>query len=206
MFAQHKIQNLENLLDNKNKEGVSSDFEKSKPEASTSGLIDNTVDSAKGNRTLDAIDDSNVLFPPNYCNGKSIKKGKKRPDSQKPGLKFKSENLSENTLRNDELVTDNPNLSFHEFSYKGNYMSEGFIKLSRAFLQSDKWQNLIPNHKVILIKILELVCFQPRTFDDFGVILDLQPGELCIPIRDLADKCGVGIDRNVVERCLLKLK
>ena len=84
-------------------------------------------------------------------------------------------------------------------------MSQGFIQLPRAFLESHDWKTLKSSDRIIFITILENAAFAPTKFNNHETIIDLNPGDLCISERDLTDRCAPDITYKMVRGALERL-
>lgn len=78
--------------------------------------------------------------------------------------------------------------------------SKGHIRVPRSLTQDPLFRDLPCEYKIVIYTILENVCYRPQRFNDHGIIIELQPGQLCMPYRELAERCGKDITKNHVER------
>ncbi len=81
----------------------------------------------------------------------------------------------------------------------------GFIKLPRSLLSNPLWQELNSLNQKLFITILFKCAYYNRKFDNRGLLIDLQPGELCASMRQIASWCGKEFTKNHVNRGLDKL-
>ena len=130
---------------------------------------------------------------------------KKDLDNKKPE-DYSSGSLNGSDNRSNIVDVGNPTIFDPLIIHNGKNMAEGFIKIPRSLLNSETWEKLIPKHKVVFLTIMKIVCYRPFSFDDFGVIINLLPGQVCTTYKELADKCGKGINKNDSERGIKKLK
>ncbi len=84
--------------------------------------------------------------------------------------------------------------------------NNGYICLPRSLLENALWKDLPPQYKEVFTTVLELVCWKPKKFDDHGIIIDLEIGQICISERELLERCGKYISRNDIQRSFVKLK
>lgn len=82
----------------------------------------------------------------------------------------------------------------------------GYFSLPRSFTRDPLWIELPLSYQNVFLVILDHVCWEPRKFDDHGVILDLQPGQICTTERDLAKKCHKSVTNVIVHRSIDKFK
>lgn len=85
-------------------------------------------------------------------------------------------------------------------------MSFGFLSFNRSFLDDPLWVSLTPDEQHVFNIIAKLACYRPQKFNDHGLIIDLEPGQLCISQVDLAKKCHRSITKTKIERAIEKLK
>lgn len=82
--------------------------------------------------------------------------------------------------------------------YNSDQHSKGFFKIPRSLRDHPQYESAHVIHRHILHTIIEHCSWKPRKFDDHLVVLDIAPGELCISLRELADLCGPGCNKNWV--------
>lgn len=79
------------------------------------------------------------------------------------------------------------------------------IRIPRSLLDDPIWEELTPIQQHVFNVILKNVCYFPRKFDDSGVLIDLEPGQMCVSIRRIQELCHASISKNDVERSIKKL-
>lgn len=84
-------------------------------------------------------------------------------------------------------------------------MSNGYYSIPRSLDENEVWESLPLSYQHVFIKIVQLACYKPKKFDDFGTILDLKPGQLCISERELLRRCNKDISKENIHRILKKL-
>ncbi len=94
---------------------------------------------------------------------------------------------------------------FFATSLRGNFMSNGFIKLPRSLFTDPLWKELSPHCQMIFLEILSHVCYSPQKFLDHGKIIELEPGQICTTIRAIQKWCGPHFSKNDVERSIKQL-
>lgn len=80
--------------------------------------------------------------------------------------------------------------------------SQGFIQIPRSLLNDPLWIDLSPGYREVFIIILENACFRPQKFNDSGIIIELEPGQVCASIRQITKWLGKYGDKNIVERAI----
>ena len=83
-------------------------------------------------------------------------------------------------------------------------MSFGYFSLPRSLTRNPLWLDLPPAYKEVFMVILDHCVWKPTKFDDHGLIIDLQPAQICISERELLKKCGKYISRNDIQRSIKK--
>lgn len=71
-----------------------------------------------------------------------------------------------------------------------------------SIFQHHLFRSASAEQKLVLIYLIRKCVWKPTKFDDHGHTIELQPGQVAITIRDLAEE--IGVDRNVVARALKK--
>lgn len=79
---------------------------------------------------------------------------------------------------------------------------DAFLKLPRSLLSCQIFKSLPTSYKWVIICMYELAAYTTTTLDDHGILVTLQPGQLMITHRQLANYAGV--DKNIVSRALEK--
>lgn len=82
----------------------------------------------------------------------------------------------------------------------------GFFCLPRSLTRDPLWLDLPPAYQHVFLVLIDRAVFTPTKFDDHGVVIDLNPGQLCASIREILDWCGKYTSKNDVERAIVKLK
>lgn len=86
-------------------------------------------------------------------------------------------------------------------------MNDGYIKIPRSLLNDPLWKSLPFTYRHVYLTILQHMVFKETTYDDFGVLVTLKPGELITTIRRLAELCNeTDIDKSLIERALAKFE
>lgn len=81
------------------------------------------------------------------------------------------------------------------------------IRIPKSLLDDPLWIDLPPAYKEVFMVILKNVLWKaPQKFDDYGKIIEIQIGQICISEADLLAKCGKFITSNDVQRSILKMK
>lgn len=80
----------------------------------------------------------------------------------------------------------------------------GYFSIPRSLIEDPLWYDLPDSYQRVFITLLSIACYKPRKFDNRGHLIDLFPGDLCITIRELSEKCGKWTSKNDVERALNK--
>jgi len=80
------------------------------------------------------------------------------------------------------------------------------IRLPRSLLLDPLYQSLSLKHQNVFLTIILLAIWEPQPFDDHGVNVDLNPGQICISEQDLADKCHRDVSKIDAHRAIKKLK
>ncbi len=75
---------------------------------------------------------------------------------------------------------------------------EGFIKLPRALEEHPAWTDARLAHKAIFMTILQRTTFKKTTHNVNGNLFDLEPGQLCASIRNIAKWSGKDATRDDV--------
>lgn len=81
-------------------------------------------------------------------------------------------------------------------------LSQGYIRIPRSLVDDPYYLAASVFHKQVLLTIIKLACWRPYEFNDNGNTINLEPGQLCISMRELTKKCGKGITKNHVEGAL----
>lgn len=121
----------------------------------------------------------------------------------------------ENIRFDDSLIISEPCNSFNKECFMSQEIS-GFIQLPRSLLENEIWNSLRLKYRHVLLIILKKCAWKPCKYNDNGQIIHLNPGELCVSYRELAEWCNQNVkfredevDRNIIERAVsvfLKLK
>lgn len=64
-------------------------------------------------------------------------------------------------------------------------MSDNYIRLPRSLILDPEYQDLSDFEQRLYTIILTIAAWKPRKFNDFGEIIDIQPGQICISEREL---------------------
>jgi hypothetical protein len=64
-------------------------------------------------------------------------------------------------------------------------MSRGFIKFPRSLFSDPIWLNFSPDEKAIFLALVVNAAWEETTYDDFGVLVILKPGQLIMTQREL---------------------
>ncbi len=83
-------------------------------------------------------------------------------------------------------------------------MTSGYISIPRSLLDDPLWVDMPHGYQHVFMVLLQHVCFRPRKFDDYGMIIELQPGQICISERGLLKLCNKYTTYNDVQRGLEK--
>ncbi len=76
--------------------------------------------------------------------------------------------------------------------------SQGHFNIPRSITRSTQYYSMPSKYKVIFQTILDHVSYKSEKFNDHGILIDLEPGQLCISIRELAKISGPDISRDDV--------
>jgi predicted small secreted protein len=96
------------------------------------------------------------------------------------------------------------------YKRNGASMSDsGFIALPRSLLEDPKWLGMKMKYQRVFLTILTSAVYKPTKWDIQGNSIILMPGQLCISLRRLVEKCNENtkfktelIDKNIVERAV----
>jgi hypothetical protein len=126
-------------------------------------------------------------------------------EKRKPGLAGPGDAIAEAAIE-DDVVTST--LSYPVFTDNANnllaaelgmgYHTNGFIKVPRSLLADPRFYGAHALYRIVFLKILELVCWAPTEFNDNRVMINLEPGQVCMSIRELTKQCGKGVSKNWV--------
>lgn len=78
-------------------------------------------------------------------------------------------------------------------------MQDGFIKLPRSLDENPHWVDARPNHIRIFMTIVFRAAFKKMTHNIQGVLIEIQPLQLCATIRQILDWSGKWVSKNDVE-------
>ncbi len=122
------------------------------------------------------------------------------PESKRPDPLRSSLGVPEKTASTDihAILPQTPFLNNRDFSVSG------FLKLPRSLLDDPLWIETPPAQKDVFLTILKLTPYHHRLFDDFGHMIELKAGQICISIREIKEKCGKWITKNQVEDALAR--
>lgn len=82
-------------------------------------------------------------------------------------------------------------------------MAEGnWIKLYRKMIDDPAFVNSTPAQVKVLLTVMFLAAWTPKKWDVLGHEFTIQPGEVFISTRDLADRAGDGVSHKVVRGAL----
>jgi len=89
-------------------------------------------------------------------------------------------------------------------------MCNGFIKLYRELLDHPTILSLKDDEHRMFIKLLQKLCYSECQQDDFGILIDLKPGQYMTTLREFAEICGLKKPetqgKRKIEAFFLKLK
>lgn len=81
-----------------------------------------------------------------------------------------------------------------------------FFSIPRSLTQDPLFYKLSLKHQKIFLTIIEHAIYKAQKLDDFGVIIELQPGQVLTTFRQIVEWCNCKeISKNDVERCVKKL-
>ena len=82
-------------------------------------------------------------------------------------------------------------------------MAEGnWIKLYRKMIDDPAFVNSTPAQVKVLLTVMFLAAWTPKKWDVLGHEFTIQPGEVFVSTRDLADRAGDGVSHKVVRGAL----
>lgn len=86
-------------------------------------------------------------------------------------------------------------------------MAEGnWIKLYRKMIDDPIFVNSTGPQVKVLMTVMFLAAWTPKKWDVLGHELTIQPGEVFISTRDLADRAGDDVSREVVRKALVRFE
>ncbi len=86
-------------------------------------------------------------------------------------------------------------------------MAEGnWIKLYRKMIDDPAFVNSTPAQVKVLLTVMFLAAWTPKKWDVLGHEFTIQPGEAFISTRDLADRAGDGVSREIVRKALVRFE
>lgn len=86
-------------------------------------------------------------------------------------------------------------------------MAEGnWIKLYRKMIDDPIFVNSTGPQVKVLMTVMFLAAWTPKKWDVLGHELTIQPGEVFISTRDLADRAGDDVSRDVVRKALVRFE
>lgn len=86
-------------------------------------------------------------------------------------------------------------------------MAEGnWIKLYRKMIDDPAFVNSTPAQVKVLLTVMFLAAWTPKKWDVLGHEFTIQPGEAFVSTRDLADRAGDGVSREIVRKALVRFE
>lgn len=86
-------------------------------------------------------------------------------------------------------------------------MAEGnWIKLYRKMIDDPAFVNSTPAQVKVLLTVMFLAAWTPKKWDVLGHEFTIQPGEVFVSTRDLADRAGDGVSREIVRKALVRFE
>lgn len=86
-------------------------------------------------------------------------------------------------------------------------MAEGnWIKLYRKMIDDPAFVNSTPAQVKVLLTVMFLAAWTPKKWDVLGHEFTIQPGEVFVSTRDLADRAGDGVSREIVRKALARFE
>ena len=86
-------------------------------------------------------------------------------------------------------------------------MAEGnWIKLYRKMIDDPAFVNSTGPQVKVLLTVMFLAAWTPKKWDVLGREFTIQPGEVFISTRDLADRAGDDVSREVVRKALVRFE
>lgn len=86
-------------------------------------------------------------------------------------------------------------------------MAEGnWIKLYRKMIDDPIFVNSTGTQVKVLLTVMFLAAWTPKKWDVLGHEFTIQPGEVFISTRDLADRAGDDVSREVVRKALVRFE
>lgn len=80
----------------------------------------------------------------------------------------------------------------------------GYVKLWRSLLRKPIWYNSTPEHKSVLMALMMMAEWQPRSWEWKGEKINLQPGQFVTSVASITQACGRGVTtksvRDAIER------
>lgn len=86
-------------------------------------------------------------------------------------------------------------------------MAEGnWIKIYRKMIDDPAFVNSTPAQVKVLLTVMFLAAWTPKKWDVLGHEFTIQPGEVFVSTRDLADRAGDGVSREIVRKALARFE
>lgn len=86
-------------------------------------------------------------------------------------------------------------------------MAEGnWIKLYRKMIDDPIFVNSTGPQVKVLLTVMFLAAWTPKKWDVLGHEFTIQPGEVFISTRDLADRAGDDVSREIVRKALVRFE
>lgn len=86
-------------------------------------------------------------------------------------------------------------------------MAEGnWIKLYRKMIDDPAFVNSTPAQVKVLLTVMFLAAWTPKKWDVLGHEFTIQPGEVFVSTRDLSDRAGDGVSREIVRKALVRFE
>lgn len=82
-------------------------------------------------------------------------------------------------------ISHSPNLHKHKEKYVSE---EGYLKLPRSFIQSERWRSLKSKQQRFFLYLLERAQYTPKTFYHNGNEIHVAAGQFCISYRRMVDE------------------
>lgn len=76
------------------------------------------------------------------------------------------------------------------------------IRLPDSLLEDPRFFDSSPYFQAVFIRLLRLCAFKPIEHNICGNIINLEPGQLCYTLRNIANICGKHFSKNHVERAI----
>lgn len=78
----------------------------------------------------------------------------------------------------------------------------GFIQVPRSLLEDPRIMGAPDAYFRVFLKIIDVAAFEPREFNDHGVVLKIEVGQAAFSMRQFATECGPYISKDQVHRAI----